>query len=80
LEKGKNALIYGGVRAACAAVPIALATGHLSAALNSSTYPESLDTATRDYARIENFNSFDSNESNEDRLNKQIVRRPSAHF
>ena len=77
LRQGKNALIHGSVRAGLFAVPAVLTYANASAALNSPTYPQSLDSARHNFSRIEDFSSFDSNESNEDRLAKLKLHKSS---
>jgi len=79
LKKGKNALIHGTGKAGLVAVPTALISANITAALNSPTYPQSLDSARRDFSRIEGLGSFDSNESTKDRLTK-FKRHNSAKF
>jgi hypothetical protein len=79
LSKGKNALVYGTAKAGLIAVPATLALANVTAALNSQTYPESLDSAKHNMSQIEEFNSFDSNESASDRLNK-FKRHNSSKF
>jgi len=68
LKKSKNALIHSSVKAGLLVVPAALIGANVAAALNSPMYPQSIDSARRDFSRIEEFGSFDSNGSNEDRL------------
>ena len=79
LNKGKNVLIHGTGKAALLVVPATVAVANVTAALNSPTYPESLDSARHNMSQIEEFNSFDSNESVSDRLNK-FKRHNSSKF
>ncbi len=79
LSKSKNTLVYGTAKAGLIAVPATLALANVTAALNSQTYPESLNSARHNMSQIEEFNSFDSNESASDRLNK-FKRHNSSNF
>ena len=79
LSKGKNAFVYGAGKATLIVVPTTIAVANVTAALNSPTYPESLDSARHNMSQIEEFNSFDSNESVSDRLNK-FKRHNSSKF
>jgi hypothetical protein len=63
-------------------VPASLALANASAALNSRTYPESLNAARHNMSQIEETNSFDSFDSIEDASNylKKFRSQKSSHF
>ena len=79
MKTGKKALMHGSVKTGLVVAPATIAYANLSAALNSPTYPQSLDSARHDFSKIEEFGSFDSNESNDVRRAKH-ERTKSCKF
>ena len=70
IKQGAKALISRTKKAGMLAVPPSLIVGNVAAALNSETYPASLDVARHNMSGIEECNSFDSYESVSKRTSK----------
>jgi len=74
-RKTKDAGHILGVKGTIAALPIGFVLANVNAAVNSPSYPASLDNARRNFAKLEEIPSFDSDESMEDRLSKLVLKK-----